>query len=433
MSRYDYLRKYASSDTWSPSTSPETVQQAQMAIHAIQNNHDVSATMLESVISLTYHFNSFADLLVDPGLVQDCILYLHRREREGIQVFDDEKGYLCFRILVLAINILMISNYNNPALWYLLASKDGSEDADEVLSKEVEVFVIRLKDGPDPDKILGWDLHAPHSIIISKGNALLLLDLLFKDRKGFLRAWSETRCPTLSGLLFILRRSAHTPIVPAHLVSFIEIARRNRLASTENIDRCPEFEKDITKNSQIWFSRDVTAAVDLEDARTQLSLLTKRLHFDPAVDSSPNRFAMSAITLVLHALPKPKEGFVPGVEDLFVPLIEETFRSTWSLLAVEFTTQPLLPSTLLEYFGAFFMEINSILEHLIEHPAADVTPKEVLQVIVDSGVVETMSKSILYIDGSDCMGIHGGKRHATRPQRDPSNLQDFRRQMPPNT
>ncbi|KEP52544.1 hypothetical protein V565_043960 [Rhizoctonia solani 123E] len=397
MSRYDYLRKYASSDTWSPSTSPETVQQAQVAINAIRNSHDISATMLESVISLTYHFTSLAELLYDPGLVQDCILYLHRREREGVQVFDDENGYLCFRILVLAVNIWMISKYDKPALWYLLASKDGSEDADETLSKCIKLFLTQLRDDPDPDKTLGWDIQALHSVIISKGDALLLLDLLFKDRKGFLRAWSETRCPTLNGLLFLLRRSVHTPFVPAHLVSYIDLARRNQLASRENTDPCPEFEEDITNHAQIWFSTNAKTTVDLEDARTQLSLLTKQLHFDP-VNPSPEGFAISAINLILHTLPNPKQGFVPGVEDLFVPLLGEIFRSTWNLLGVEFTREPMITSTLLRYLGAFVITINNILDHLIDHPAADVTAKEVLQVVVDSGVIEIMSKFIIYID-----------------------------------
>ncbi|CAE6376861.1 unnamed protein product [Rhizoctonia solani] len=398
MSRYNYLRKYASSDTWSPSTSPETVQQAQMAIHAIQNHHDVSATMLESVISLTYHVSSLLELLGDPELVQGCILYLCRREAGGVQVFDDEQGYLYFRILVLAINILVISKYDCPAFWRLLASMDGKQDASKTLSDGVEVFLAHRIDS-HPDQVIGWSSSAPNEIIVNQECALLLLGLLFKNRKGLLRAWSETCSPTLTGLLFVLWRLAHITSTPALWIYFIDIAQRNYLVVGGNgASPIQKFEQDIRERAKIWLSRNTPVAVDLEDSRTQLALLGKQLQFERDVGFSAIPFSMFASSLILHFTPTHEEGFVPGVEDLFVPLIQKLFGGFWRYLAIDTTPRPVPPEVLVNHFGAMMVLTNCMLRHLINHPTAGVTAREALQATADLGVIEMMSQSIILID-----------------------------------
>ncbi|KDN34055.1 hypothetical protein RSAG8_12843, partial [Rhizoctonia solani AG-8 WAC10335] len=209
ISKYDYLHKYSCIYTWAPSTSLAIVGQAQEAIYAIQNKQEVSTSLLESVISLTAHFKSLMEMLNNPALIQDCIFHLYQRRKEGIQVFDDEWGYLYFRILILAINASMISKYHYPALWNTLTSMDGKQDVDGPLSDALNIFLAERMNDPYPNQIIGWNSQGPRTTIVSKANALLLLDLLFQDRKGLLRAWSETRSPTLTGVLFVLWRCVH--------------------------------------------------------------------------------------------------------------------------------------------------------------------------------------------------------------------------------
>ncbi|CAE6421542.1 unnamed protein product [Rhizoctonia solani] len=410
MTRYGYLRKYASDGTWSPSTPTETIRQAQTAISAIRNNHDVSITMLESVISLTYHPISLMELLGDPGLIRDCILYLCQREKEGVQVFDDEQGYLYFRILLLAINISVISDFDCPAFWNVLGSKDGKEDASQMLSRGVEVFIAQ-RAGDHPDQLLDWDLPTPGEPIISQRYALLLLGLLFKDRKGLLRVCSETRSPTLTGVLFVLWRLVHITGTPTLWTYFIDIAKRNYLVAGDNVTPIQIFEEDARAHSQIWHSRNASIAVDLEDARTQLLLLTKKMHFEPARGPSAVSFSMLAPSLILYFSPNSKVGFISGVEDLFLPLIQELFAGFWRYLEIGDNPIFVPPEVFVNHFGAIMLINNCMIQHLIDHPpiAAGVTSKEALQATVDLGVIELMSQSIILIDDYNGEEV-GGKK-----------------------
>ncbi|KAH7323373.1 hypothetical protein B0J17DRAFT_241733 [Rhizoctonia solani] len=376
MTRYDYLRKYASEHAWSPSTSPETIEHARAAIHAIQNKQEVSISMLESVVSLTYYFGSFTGLLNDPALIQHCVICLCQRERKGAQVFDDEWGYLCFRILVLAINASMISKYHHPAVWDTLLSMHGRQGADEQLSDSLNAFLAQQVHNPHPDRIIGWSPQGIHPTIISKANTLLLLDLLFKDRKGLLRAWSETRSPTLTGLLFVLWRFAHVASMPNHWISFIDLARRNYLITKADFSNAIQtFQEDAHQHVDIWFSRRTLTAVDLEDARLQLSILTKRLRSEPSTGICVVPFTLSFYFLVGFSLPNADEKFIPGVEDLFIPLLREAFGGFWCCFKIGVASLIIRPDLIRKRIGLLIITINLMLDHLEIHPTDLVSRK----------------------------------------------------------
>lgn len=59
------------------------------------------------------------------------------------------------------------------------------------------------------DNFLGWDKIKIFPPFVSQVDALLLLDILWKGRKEFLRAWLDTRAPGLTALLFVLWRVVH--------------------------------------------------------------------------------------------------------------------------------------------------------------------------------------------------------------------------------
>ncbi|KAH7323375.1 hypothetical protein B0J17DRAFT_772655 [Rhizoctonia solani] len=162
---------------------------------------------------------------------------------------------------------------------------DGEQDAHEALSKDVEPLARHLN-YPDPDQTPDLDSQFSYQRIISKEGAMALLDLLFKDRKVFLRAWSEAESPTLAGLLLVLRRRIHPTSTPKRWVRYVDIARRNYLsASAVANDPLPKFEEDIQKYPSIWYS-GAPIAVDLEDARTQLSILTRQMSSGSNIRSS---------------------------------------------------------------------------------------------------------------------------------------------------
>lgn len=56
------------------------------------------------------------------------------------------------------------------------------------------------------DSFLGWEKIKIYDPLMSQADALLLLDVLYKGRKDFFRAWLDTRSPGLTGLLYVLWR-----------------------------------------------------------------------------------------------------------------------------------------------------------------------------------------------------------------------------------
>ncbi|CAE6522786.1 unnamed protein product [Rhizoctonia solani] len=303
----------------------------------------------------------------------------------------------------------MILYFGNRELVYLLASMNGKQDADEILSKGLDALLAQHIDNPHPDQIIRWDPQASHGAIVSKEDALILLDLLFKDRKGFLLAWSETRSPTLNGLLFVLRRRAHTS-TSIHLVYFIDIARRNHLAiiiNPKTADSLERFQDDISKHQDIWYSRNTRTAVDLEDTRTQLYLITKRIRFETATESCLESYILSAMGRILNTLPKMKEGFTSGVEDLFIPLLEEAFCSAWGCLEIDPTSVLISSRIFSNYIGVLTSMTSQMIQHLIDCPTAVVRSRELLQVAVDLGIIEMMAKSVLLMDIVDNPIIRG--------------------------
>jgi hypothetical protein len=128
----------------------------------------------------------------------------------GPQPFGHEYGYLCFRIVVLAIGVSIISRDRRKygIIISKLIKNERLEDLSVMLMDYVVGAVSEQIYGPwvSPDSFLGWSSRDSLAPIVSKANALLLLDILWKDRKGLLRAWAETHAPGLSGVLFILWR-----------------------------------------------------------------------------------------------------------------------------------------------------------------------------------------------------------------------------------
>lgn len=197
-----------------------------------------------------------------------------------------------------------------------------------------------------PDRLLGWSSRDSEPPIMAKSNALLLLDILWKDRKGFLRAWAETRAPVLTGLLFILWRCVHIarcvhlavhtarelnkPSTPDRWVKFCEVQWRYYIiAGTDQLLPLRKFHEDARKYYESWSSQSTT--VDLEDARTKLEAFTLQMSSASGPFPCPTLPTMGNMMLFVMT------GcvFQPGIEDLLLPFLQAIFRCYWISMAAQ--------------------------------------------------------------------------------------------------
>ncbi|CAE6476557.1 unnamed protein product [Rhizoctonia solani] len=239
----------------------------------------------------------------------------------------------------------------------------------------------------------------PSSACYSKKNTSLLLDLLFRDRKGLLKACSQTWSPTLTGLLFVIWRCVYITSTPECWVLFIDIARRCYLFTKADISSVIQvFQEDAHRHLGLWLSRRTPTAMDLEDARLQLSMLIERIWSEPGIGTNDVPFILSFYFLVTFSLPQVDEHFILGVEDLFIPLLTESFRSFWHYFKFEsgFASVILRPELVKDHIGILTIMINLMLTHLFRHPTKVITMKQVLQAVADLGVVEILAKAVFF-------------------------------------
>lgn len=130
--------------------------------------------------------------------------------------FSYEYGYLCFRILTISLSACLLerSYCLDDTADYMLSEPNKSvlQILSERVSKVVQREIISAAGGRHCDYILGWVRlkdHSPREALVSRPDASMLLDLLWTDRKYFLKALTLTYSPGLSGVMFLLWRYWH--------------------------------------------------------------------------------------------------------------------------------------------------------------------------------------------------------------------------------
>ncbi|EUC60706.1 hypothetical protein RSOL_361070 [Rhizoctonia solani AG-3 Rhs1AP] len=396
MGGYEYLRKYArTDDTWQPSILPSTVGLARETIVAICARKDVSISMLQSVVSLTSHPLSL-HLLGNPKLTQSCILRLSQgQQQDPSYPFGHEDGYLYFRVLVLAtgVDLIIRNKLKYHQTINILLANERMEDLSVMLMEYVTGAVVELiynKMVDVCDTFIGWKPGSLFDLkpVMSKADAAILLEVLYRDRKGFLRAWAETHAPSLSPLLFVLWRCAKQTRMPSRWISFCEIHwRYSIVAGTDHIGTLDEYNKDAGQYYEIWLPKG--RPVDLEDARTILHAFTQRMQSTSILYPLPDVPTMGAMLSFVT----PRSGLIPGVEDLFIPLVRVVFDYFWISVAgkslhTKFRLEAEDVATVVH--PAFVM-----VEHLVKHTPT--RAKEFVKELINLGIIELLSRGFALI------------------------------------
>ncbi|CUA68022.1 putative protein R338 [Acanthamoeba polyphaga mimivirus] [Rhizoctonia solani] len=283
--------------------------------------------MLEAISKLVLFPKALSDF-ARPTLVSGCIKLMKTVQESGrISPFNYEYGYLCFRIMTIAIGICLLQK---SSLLNLAVSNMVSEpqvDPVILLSKHVEQVVqIQIH---EEDQCLVDDNRQGLRTDLLLGITELpaLLDVLYEDRKAFSIALMHTNTLGLAGVILLLGRclANETRITYNAVETYCEVLWRysnasawDKLATQLLTNRYREQAKSTWKPT----------FVDLEDCVTILR--ASDIALAPNDHRIPGPFDVSAIPVLM--------GFAstfiePGSEPFLPAFLDSAISCLWNALA----------------------------------------------------------------------------------------------------
>ncbi|KEP47721.1 MYND finger protein [Rhizoctonia solani 123E] len=270
-----------------------------------------------------------------PPLISACIKLLALSIQSGLpSLFSHEYGFLTFRILTISVGVCIVDRtYGLGDAIESLTSESGSEaEHSQALSIHISRSLnIHIKD-QTCDQMLGWMEPTAHTAVIPlvlPSEVAPALDLLFEDRKCFLKVFMHLSPVYVQGVLFLFWRyvvsqrslSDH----PSDLIagSLYEILWRYFLiAPMDQLSVQIAAYHDIHGMLKAW-SRG-TEDHTLEDSRVLIQAFIQRFGL---LDHSPIDIK-TFINVQILVFPFLK----PGCEDLAPLIFEAVVHQAWVAL-----------------------------------------------------------------------------------------------------
>ncbi|CAE6436784.1 unnamed protein product [Rhizoctonia solani] len=289
-----------------------------------------------------------------PTLVGGCIKLMATVKESGkTSPFSYEYGYLCFRILTIAMGVCILdkSNLLNGAVSNMIS--EPLADPIMLLSKHVE-NVVQIQLHQEERGLIDYT-YQTHRIDSLLGILELpsLLEILYDDRKAFSIALMHTNSLGLSGLMLLLGRClANAKRATYSAVEmYCEVLWRysnasawDKLATQSLTNRYREEAKSTWKPTFI----------DLEDCVT--ILVASEIALAPHDHRIPGPFDISAVPVLMgFATP-----FIePGSENFLPPFLDATMNCMWN--AISSGRQS--PEKLVDAVRDIFYHISKILSY----------------------------------------------------------------------
>ncbi|CAE6499631.1 unnamed protein product [Rhizoctonia solani] len=260
--------------------------------------------------------------LANPAVINACVRLMKTvGGRPGApSPFSYEYGYLSFMLLVSCLNICLLERWDD-----LDAARTGCAQRPDataqivtsnMLASQVLTQFDVVRDGGDCDWVLGWStshLHRRQSPLISQSDISFLLNILWDDRKFFLRSQSLTQyihgSVGLSGLTYILVAGKYQRDATLRVIE--EVPSDSRWSSTPK-------------------------HVDLEDSRLIMTSFIKQL----SNEDDPDILVKQDATMMLRFVPLAVDT---NSQDLLPEVWKWTIQYGWSVL-LEFNESPQVES-----------------------------------------------------------------------------------------
>ncbi|KAG8738365.1 hypothetical protein FRC11_001445, partial [Ceratobasidium sp. 423] len=317
--------------------------------------------------------------------------------------FSYEYGYLAFRIMGVAAIVCLLKRSDRLPLTRQTMDVYRDEDIRYILNSDLSSVILGPllygTEGPDLDQILGWGGGAPpaQDPILLDSDAMLLLKMLWEDRKHLLEATVRTIMPGLTGLLFILWRfwrlkQVTNPVqADAILRQYSDVLWRYFcvIDDVEEQILSPIY-MDIIVPAQKWFPQ--ATAVDLEDSRRVIETYIGRIK--PAKRGSVkvarfSKFVLQGAAQLNFVAPLVQHG----TEDLFPSLFRATIESIWN------DSEAIHSAADVQEFFLNMITIFENFSHLLEDfsvPEAIQLP--FIEATIDGNLIDLTAKLILMVE-----------------------------------
>ncbi|CAE6414619.1 unnamed protein product, partial [Rhizoctonia solani] len=374
----------------------------------------ITLAMLHSVLLVLLSTDGII-LLSQPGLICGCIKIMKTVKVDGaISPFSYEYGYLCFNIAKMALGICLVEKFHRENISTLLQriftehqTKDNASILTEHLSK---LYLDEPKGAPHEwrcDWIFGWSdppAHGGHSgVIIAESDALDLMDVLWDDRKAFLKSLSLTYTPGSSIIVFLIwqcmiRKGLKGTPDPLSTIPglglFLDLLWRSSLVATPP-DYGFIFPMALAAIYQI--GKLARSAVDVEDSHIIINRYVKGIQ--PAENTD---IFHEVAPLVYHNLLRfVVYNILPGTESLFPAFIRSTIGRAWEMILwEEWDFMPPIGT-----IAGCFEDLSLFLRfHVPKLPSQSPVMQAILQEVVDN----------------DLLGLVGFSIHRLYPNKEPS-------------
>ncbi|CAE6436799.1 unnamed protein product [Rhizoctonia solani] len=288
----------------------------------------ISLEMLQSVLAAASFRTSFS-ALAEPRLVRGCIRIMSTVALDtgsSASPFSYEYGYVCFCILTIAFGLCFVGH-----------SLDTIFRASDTKLKHRHPLVILAE---SVASTAGMNVHLSATMhyrnltdqttsVIAPREGLLLFNMLWGDRKLFLKAMVSTYVPGLSGVMHLLwqlwrvGRANSTDYDLLLGVPLYEVLRRCYLGVTRDQDRAlTALISDTQCMADLWLHR--STVLDAEDSKTLLQGYIRRV-------TSPEIWhggiSVTSVSSVLEFVVRFAQQ---GAVEMFPPVFATTIRFLWN-------------------------------------------------------------------------------------------------------
>ncbi|EUC58858.1 hypothetical protein RSOL_282250 [Rhizoctonia solani AG-3 Rhs1AP] len=309
----------------------------------------ITLSMLKSVLHAT-KIPQEITRLADPGLIEGCVELMASVE----PLFGYEYGYVCFRILNLAISACMLKRVGRL------------DTTIQRMSSASESLLVLWE---DTAALVYWDIRRGGRIalglcLVFTADALdRLMELLHINQKQYFIVLKVLQSMGLSGLMLILRghiqvggveimnNTRRGDLVESHIQPYSRLLWRYLLAVPQYIEHESQAVYEIHIHVTYWARFRDAHFIDIEDSRNLLQALNEYLLLP-----STSRL-VGAMILLRFVEPL----VVPGCEDLVPTLVERSLRLMWNSILDDgpsTSTARVLVTSVLTSIRYIFQEIK---------------------------------------------------------------------------